>query len=53
VLASRFGLIRVALDDFDSPDDEDFAGVSGFEECIAANSMEMGFGKDLSHSEEL
>src|SRR6202140_5214619 len=35
VLASRFGLIRVALDDLDSPDDEDFAGVSGFEECIA------------------
>jgi len=27
--------LRVALDDFDSPDDEDFAGVSGFEECIA------------------
>ena len=35
VLASRFGLFCVALDDFDSPDDEDFAGVSGFEECIA------------------
>ena len=28
VLASRFGLVCVALDDFDSPDDEDFAGVS-------------------------
>jgi hypothetical protein len=35
VLASRFGLICVALDDFDGPDDQDFAGVSGFEECIA------------------
>ena len=35
VFASRFGLIGVALDDFDSADDDDFAGVSGFDECIA------------------
>jgi hypothetical protein len=28
-------MICVALDDFDGPDDQDFAGVSGFEECIS------------------
>jgi hypothetical protein len=42
VLASRFGLFCVALDDFDSPDDEDFAGVSGFEECIAFAKVNFG-----------
>ena len=35
VLASRLGLIDVAIDHLDGPDDEDFAGIAGLEECIA------------------
>jgi hypothetical protein len=35
VLAARFGLIGVAVDDLDGANDEDFPGVAGFEECIA------------------
>ena len=35
MLASWLGLIGIAIDDLDGPDDEDFAGVAGLEECIA------------------
>ena len=35
VLASRLGLIDVAIDHLDGADDEDFSGVAGLEECIA------------------
>ena len=35
MLASRLGLIDVAIDHLDGPDDEDFAGIAGLEECIA------------------
>ena len=35
VLASRPGLIGVAIDHLDGPDDEDFAGIAGLEECVA------------------
>ena len=35
VLASRPSLIDVAIDHLDGPDDEDFAGIAGFEERIA------------------
>src|SRR5512140_2442792 len=35
MLASWLGLIGIAIDDLDGPDDEDFAGIAGLEECIA------------------
>ena len=35
VLASRPGLIGVAIDHLDGPDDEDFASIAGLEECVA------------------
>jgi hypothetical protein len=35
VLAARLGLIDVAIDHFDGPDDEDFAGGATLEERIA------------------
>src|SRR4249920_438378 len=35
VLASRPSLIDAAIDHLDGPDDEDFAGIAGFEERIA------------------
>src|ERR1700693_5380453 len=35
VLASRLGLIGVAINHLDRPDDEDFAGIAGLEECVA------------------
>jgi len=34
-LTSWLGLVGVALDHLDGPDDEDFSRVSGLEECIA------------------
>ena len=36
VLASRLGLIGVAIDHLDGPDDEDFAGIAGLEEGVAS-----------------
>src|SRR5271169_7007270 len=35
VLASWPGLIGVAIDHLDGPDDEDFASIAGLEECVA------------------
>ena len=35
MLASRPSLIDAAIDHLDGPDDEDFAGIAGFEERIA------------------
>ena len=35
MLASRPSLVDVAIDHLDGPDDEDFAGIAGFEERIA------------------
>ena len=35
MLASWLGLIGIAIDDLDGPDDEDFAGIAGLEEFIA------------------
>jgi hypothetical protein len=35
VLASRLGLIGVAIDHLDGPDDEDFAGIAGLEDGVA------------------
>ena len=35
MLASRPGLIGVAIDHLDGPDDEDFASIAGLEECVA------------------
>ena len=34
-LRRGFALIGIAIDDLDGPDDEDFAGIAGLEECIA------------------
>ena len=44
VLASRPGLIGVAIDHLDGPDDEDFASIAGLEECVAL--AERGFPLD-------
>ena len=38
MLASWLGLIGIAIDDLDGPDDEDFAGIAGLEECVASRN---------------
>ena len=35
MLASRLGLIGVAIDHLDGPGDEDFAGIAGLEKGVA------------------
>ncbi len=42
VLASRLGLVGVAIDHFNSADDEDFARIARLEECIAFAEGDFG-----------
>src|SRR5208337_3357123 len=48
VLASWPGLIGVAIDHLDGPDDEDFASIAGLEECVALAGVDGGLNPRLS-----